>query len=314
MIQLVIALGLDTLLGDPPDWPHPIRLVGWVIKTYERLIRKVFKNLYVGGLVLVFMTVLTFIVPIVIIQMIAHPLFLFLFQCYLLYAFLATRCLALEGNRVKKIIDSGDIEASRHSLSYLVGRETSTLNEHQIIKGVIETVSENTIDGTIAPLFYMLIGILIKQPLLPITLYKVVNTLDSMVGYIQPPYKEIGFFSAKLDDVLNYLPARLGAMIMLVSGGLKGFDLKKGFVICLRDRRNHKSPNCAYPESVIAGLLNIQLGGSNTYFGQVLEKPTIGDAIRPVRSEDIEATVAILWYSQWLMAVLGILIIYYFVR
>lgn len=306
MIQIVIAMVLDFVIGDPQSWPHPIRFVGWVIKRLENLVRKLFKNLYLGGFFLMVGTYVACLTPILILKWMLPVKVYFVVQVYFLFALLATKCMANEGLRVKNVLESGDIVASRKALSWLVGRDTTHLDEKAIVAGCVETVAENTIDGTIAPLFYMSLGVVFGDPLLPVIIYKATNTLDSMVGYIQAPYKEIGFFSAKTDDVLNYIPARIGAFLMVIAGGLLRLDFKNGLRILWRDKRNHKSPNCAYPEAAVAGLLNVQLGGTHTYFGQVLEKPTIGDSNRSIEIDDISKTINIL-YGSTAMVWIGLL-------
>jgi adenosylcobinamide-phosphate synthase len=177
-----------------------------------------------------------------------------------------------------------------------------------VLRGIIETVSENTIDGILAPLFYMLIGAPFGLSVYFAVAYKVINTLDSTIGYMQAPYKEIGFVSAKIDDLANYIPARLGAILMLVAGGLVKQDLKNGWYILKRDCRNHKSPNCGFPEAVTAGLLRIQLGGTNTYFGEVVVKPTIGDAVKTLETTDIEKSIRVLYVAEVLLMLLAIVI------
>src|SRR5690606_31611887 len=160
---------------------------------------------------------------------------------------------------------------------------------------VIETVAENTVDGVLAPIFYMVLGFYFKAPVQFALAYKVINTMDSMVGYIQAPYTEIGYAAAKLDDIANYIPARMGSILMILGGGLLGLNPKGGFHSLMRDRRNHKSPNSGYPEAAVAGLLKIQLGGSNTYFGQTVHKPTIGDRIRPLDENHIMDAIKIMY-------------------
>ncbi len=196
--------------------------------------------------------------------------------------------------KVKKALDSGNLDSARLKLSYLVGRDTKSLSQSDVTRGVVETVAENTIDGVLAPLFYMIIGIPFGLSLEFALIYKVVNTLDSMVGYIQPPYKEIGFASAKMDDLMNFIPARIGAFIMILTGAFIGKDVKNGFKIFIRDRNNHKSPNSGHPESAIAGLLGIQIGGSNVYFGNLVVKPTIGDANDPIKPKHISETIQVM--------------------
>ncbi|MGX8797542.1 adenosylcobinamide-phosphate synthase CbiB [Fusibacter sp. JL298sf-3] len=302
MIQILFGIGLDSLIGDPPNWPHPVRFIGWAIKQLEKVVRRGFKNLYVGGFFLLVLTWGVTLAPLVALKAIAPPFFYFIVQLYLAYSLLATKCLADEGMKVQRVLQSGDLAASRKALSWLVGRDTTSLTESEVTAGAVETVAENTIDGTLAPLFYMVVGAVFGDPILPLILYKATNTLDSMVGYIQPPYKEIGYCSAKMDDLLNYVPARLGAVLMLFSGALCGLDFRNGLKVLVRDRRNHKSPNCGYPEAAIAGLLNIRLGGTHTYFGQVLVKPTLGDDNRPIEPMDITRAVRVLRISQWVIA------------
>jgi adenosylcobinamide-phosphate synthase len=161
----------------------------------------------------------------------------------------------------------------------------------------------------LAPLFFIIIGLIIGYPVQLVFLYKTVNTLDSMVGYIQEPYKRVGFVSAKVDDLFNLIPARIGSFLMLLAGGILGLDLHNGRKIWRRDRLNHKSPNAGYPESAIAGLLDIQLGGTHTYFGEVLEKPTIGDPIRAAKLQDISNTCRVMYMSEFIMLMMGIVLL-----
>ncbi|MBC7958895.1 MAG: cobalamin biosynthesis protein CobD, partial [Vallitaleaceae bacterium] len=208
--------------------------------------------------------------------------------------------------KVYSALKADDLSEGRRFVSYLVGRDTQNLNKEQVTRAAVETAAENTVDGILAPLFFMVIGLIFGVPVQAVFLYKTINTLDSMVGYIQEPYREIGFFSAKTDDVFNYIPARIGSVFMLLGGAFLGYDFKNGKRILIRDRRNHKSPNCAYPESVVAGLLGIQMGGTNQYFNQTLVKPTIGDASRSIEIEDIPASLKIMVASQVVMLLICI--------
>ncbi len=310
-ILLIVVVVLDLLLGDPPNWPHPIRYIGWSINKYEKIIRDRVKNLKVGGFILVFLSLITAIsisTLILKITMLIDPVLAIIATIYLLYTLLAAKCMDVEARKVHGAVCEENIEKSRKKLSYLVGRDTSQLNLEEIIRGLIETIAENTVDGVLAPLFYMAIGFYFGLPVQFTLAYKVINTLDSMVGYAQEPYKEIGYASAKLDDIVNYIPARIGGFLMVVGGGLLGYDIKEGFRILIRDRRSHKSPNCAYPESAVAGLLQIQLGGTNTYFGEKIHKPTIGDKARAVTSKHIIDTIKIMYGSEFLMVIVLILI------
>ena len=309
LIHIGIAIVLDLLIGDPPDWPHPIRLIGWIIARIEKWVRRNVKNLFVGGFFLLMGSIVSVILPVMILKAIIPPTFFTIIEIYLLYTCLASKCLAVEALKVKYSLENEPIEASRKQLSYLVGRDTSTLSAQEVTRGVVETVAENTIDGVLAPLFYMLIGVPFGLSLYFVLIYKVINTLDSMVGYVHPPYKEIGFASAKADDLVNLIPARLGSVVMILAGGMIGKNVKNGLKVFVRDRKNHKSPNSGHPESAIAGLLEIQLGGTNTYFGNVVEKPTIGDAIKTLKASCIADTNRVMFASELLMFGLGVAII-----
>lgn len=299
---LLVACLLDYLIGDPPNWPHPIRYIGMIIKKYENLIRSLkWMNLKVGGFFLTGLTVGTVVLIVHLILLLArfiHPAVNLILSIYLIYTTLAAKCLDVETMKVHNALVNKDIHEGRKMLSYLVGRDTSQLNEGEVIRGAVETVAENTIDGVLAPLFYIAIGFFLGIPVQMAFMYKAINTLDSMVGYIQEPYTEIGFASAKLDDIANYVPARIGSFLMLIAGTILGYNGKNGLKILKRDRKNHKSPNCGYPESVAAGLLQIQLGGTNTYFGQSLYKPTIGDRISELESNHITDVIKVMYGSE----------------
>lgn len=306
---LLLAVLLDYMIGDPLGWPHPIIYIGKMITFYEKQIRKNMKNLKSGGVVLLFSSLFTVILIIHGILRMAgkiHPLLENILILYFIYSLLAAKCLCVEAKKVYKELEAGNVEEARLKISYLVGRDTRGLCLEEITRATIETVAENTIDGVLAPMFYLLVGFFVGYPVEILFFYKTVNTLDSMVGYIQEPYREIGYASAKFDDVLNYIPARLGSLVMIFAGGLLKYDWKNGVQILRRDRRNHKSPNCGYPESAVAGLLHIQLGGSNTYFGQTVEKPTMGDKKRELSPQDILSTTYIMYVSQVLILIVFI--------
>ncbi|WP_041693243.1 adenosylcobinamide-phosphate synthase CbiB [Peptoclostridium acidaminophilum] len=307
---MALAVALDFLLGDPHSWPHPIIFIGRMIGRYEKLIRRqTWVSLRLGGFFLAGLSVAMVAATVSLILHVAglvSPWLEFGISAYLIYTSLAAKCLRDEAIKVYDSLKSSGIDESRRLLSYLVGRDTQSLDEKGVARAVVETVAENTIDGVLAPMLYLLLGFLFGFPVQAVFIYKTVNTLDSMVGYIQEPYREIGFASAKLDDLLNYMPARMGSVVMLLSGLLLGYDFKNGARILIRDRKNHKSPNCAYPEAAAAGLLGIRLGGTNTYFGQTLVKPTIGDAERDIEPEDIMRTCNIMYASQAIASVLCI--------
>lgn len=314
-IILLIAVFLDFILGDPYSWPHPVIFIGKLIKKVENYLRKQkLVSLKVAGFILVGITILMVNVIISLIingANIIHPYIKDIITIYFIYTALAARCLGDEGIKVYRVLKERDIEKSRKLLSYLVGRETEQLSEKEVIRGTVETVAENTVDGVLAPLFYLFLGFLAGIPVQAIYMYKAINTLDSMVGYTNNTYKEIGFASAKLDDIVNYIPARLGAILMLISGVILRYDGKQGFKILKRDRRNHKSPNCGYPEAIVAGLLGVQLGGTNTYFGEIVYKPTLGDSINILESKNIIDAIKIMYVSEILMIIISFMILNY---
>lgn len=213
-------------------------------------------------------------------------------ETFFCYQMLAVKSLKQESMRVFEELEKGDLKGARYAVSMIVGRDTQSLDEVGVTKAAVETVAENTSDGIIAPLFYMAIG----GPVL-MFFYKGVNTMDSMVGYKNEKYLNFGRYAAKLDDILNYIPARISAWLMIAGAKLCGFDSKNAVKIFKRDRYNHASPNSAQTEAVMAGALDIQLAGNAYYFGKLCEKPTIGDAIRPVEKEDIPRANQLLYVS-----------------
>lgn len=310
---LLAAVFLDWIFGDPVQIPHPIIGIGKWIHQLEKWIRRSGMNLKFGGFLLLILatgTVAAVITGLLFLAQLIHPVLKLLLTVYLLYTSLAAKCLRQEVMKVCLQLRKGDLQEARRFISYLVGRDTANLTEAEITRAAVETAAENTVDGVLAPLFYILIGLLLGIPVQMVYLYKTINTLDSMVGYIQEPYREIGYFSAKTDDLANYLPARFGALLMVLAGGMMGYDAGNGMKILIRDRRNHKSPNCGYPESAAAGLLNIRIGGTNTYFDQVLVKPTLGDANREMTHEDIGRTIRIMYGAQVLQLVISLLLIW----
>lgn len=288
---IIVAAGfvLDLLLGDPRWLPHPVCLIGKLISGGEKALRRVFpksqRGELVGGAVLWFLvTVLSFAVPFLLLKGLAlvSPWAEYIVETIFCYQIFAAKSLKTESMRVYEPIKAKDLAGSRKYLSWIVGRDTEHLDFKQITKAVVETVAENTSDGVIAPMLFMVIG---GAPLG--FLYKGVNTLDSMVGYKNDKYLYFGRFSALADDVFNYIPARITALAMVVSGFFTGFDGKNAWKIYLRDRHNHASPNSAHPESACAGALNLQLAGDAYYFGKLYKKKTIGDDNREIEAEDI---------------------------
>lgn len=305
-MEIFIALLLDHLLGDPKGWPHPIRFIGRIISAWERALYKL-PNKLLGGIMQVAATLATVLAIIsgLFILLQAHPILQSVLCVYLLYAALGWRALKTEAGYAADAVNAGNLTRARRMLSYVVGRDTADLSPIQILKAAIETVAENTIDGVLAPLMYAMLGYWLGGAgwaVIFIYAYKTINTMDSMIGYKNERYLHFGTAAARLDDVANFIPARLGAMLMLLSGGLLGYNIKRGWASWLEFRYAHKSPNSAQSESVIAGLLGLQLGGPAYYFGKLVSKPTIGRAIKHPEYPDFGKTCRVLDWSVYLAA------------
>jgi adenosylcobinamide-phosphate synthase len=297
-MTVYLSLLADFLIGDPKGFPHPVIWVGKVIAFYEKLFYGESHQSLRGGLftITVLLTVTAFLGGILYLASLWQPLYIFV-SIYFMYTSLAWRSLKKETGYVIDALEKDDILAARKFVSYVVGRDTTELTKEEIIKADIETVAENTVDGVLAPLFYMMIGYFLGFPVIFVWLYKTINTLDSMVGYRDERYLNFGRFAAKVDDVVNFIPARLGSLTMLAAGILPGLDLRNGWKIFRRDRFAHLSPNSAQSESAVAGLLGLQLGGSHHYHGILIEKPTIGDALKEPDSGDYQKSLRILDFS-----------------
>lgn len=298
ILSIYIGYILDLIIGDPYSFPHPVRFIGKLIKYIEKVIRKIARSdrgLKIGGFALWFITVgVTYLVTYVIVKIFSFNKVAFMIvNSFIIYTTLATKCLKDEAVKIYEVLKTGDIEKSRIQLSYIVGRDTTNLSEKEIIRATVETVAENTVDGIIAPMFYAFIG---GAPLA--MAYKAINTLDSTVGYKNEKYKDLGFASAKIDDIANYVPARISVILMSIASLVLRYDYKNCAKIAIRDRKNHKSPNCAYSEGAVAGALGIQLGGTNIYFGKAVYKPTIGDKKREIEKDDIVKTNRIMYASS----------------
>jgi len=303
------AFLLDLVAGDPYWFPHPVRFIGKYVSLVERLVRKLTVSpvgLKIGGVFLTFSTVtMAWFLPVLVLkvfQEINYGLFVF-GGVVLMWTCLAAKCLQQESMKIFQALDEGNLIKARMLLSHIVGRDTRELTKSEVIKATVETVVENTSDGIIAPLFYMLIG---GAPLA--LAYKAVNTMDSMVGYKNEKYYYFGWSSARLDDAANYLPARITGIFLVLAAFFLRLDYRAGWRILLRDRRNHTSPNCGYPEAAAAGALGIQLGGTHIYFNQKIVKPTIGDDCRPADPNDIKRAVKMMYIATVLMLIFSTLV------
>lgn len=298
-LALVLGFFIDLLVGDPRWLYHPVRIIGHGISFLENHLRTCFPKTEkgeqrAGFLLVILICAGSAAVPFGILYLAyrIHLVFGICLEILMCYQMLAVKSLKDESMRVFEELKKGDLEGARYAVSMIVGRDTRTLDEAGVTKAAVETVAENTSDGIIAPLFYMAIG----GPVL-MFFYKGVNTMDSMVGYKNEKYLNFGRYAAKFDDIMNYIPARISAWLMIAASYMCGFDGKNAAKIYIRDRYNHASPNSAQTEAVMAGALDIQLAGNAYYFGKLYEKPTIGDNIRPVESQDIQRANRLLYVS-----------------
>lgn len=310
LAALLTGYVLDLIFGDPRQIYHPIRIIGNLIAVLEKGIRKVFpktsKGELAGGTVLVVLVVLICTaVPAALLGLAAwiHPVVYWLLASFWCWQILATKSLKTESMKVYAPLKEGDLPAARRAVAMIVGRDTERLTEEGVAKAAVETVAENTSDGIVAPLIFLALG----GPALGF-FYKAVNTMDSMVGYKNERYLYFGRTTARLDDVLNFLPSRISAWLMILAAAILGMDGKNAKRIYLRDRKNHASPNSAQTEAVMAGALRVQLAGDAWYFGELYKKPTIGDPFRAVEPEDIVRANRLMYLTSALaLAVCGIL-------
>lgn len=298
---IFIGYFLDLVFGDPYWMPHPIRFIGKAISKLEGLLRGYFnrdRKARLGGFILavVIITGTYFIASAILsIAKMYNPYLSKTLQTFMIFQILATKSLAKESQKVYYPLKENNLSQARKFVSYIVGRDTEDLQKDGITRATVETIAENISDGIIAPLFYIFIG---GAPLG--MAYKAVNTLDSMVGYKNDKYRDFGWASAKIDDIVNFIPARLTAILIILSTIFLGYNTKNSLNILIRDRKNHSSPNAGYPEAAVAGALNIQLGGTSTYFGKPVYKPTIGEKIRDIEVKDIDRTIRIMYGTSFL--------------
>ena len=298
-IKIWIAYVLDLIFGDPQNVVHPVQVIGKTISAGEKvLLRKKYKFL-AGAVLNIFTVSITYTLMYLISKSVKISVFFMIIEIYLMYTIFSINSLAREGNRVYRILKEGDIERARKDLSYLVSRDTETMDEKMIIRSTMETISENTVDGIVAPMFYMFLG---GMPLA--MAYKAINTLDSMVGYKNEKYMDFGKFSAKVDDAANFIPARITGILIVLASMILGYDYKNSLKIFLRDRKNHSSPNSAHSEASVAGALGVQFGGKVSYFGKEIDKPTIGDKTKEFELEDIRKNIRIMYVTSFLSLVM----------
>ena len=301
---------LDAIFGDPAWLPHPVVYMGKAISALEKGLRARLPKtpegeLWGGRILALCLPVGTFALTCLVCMGAAalHPLLGLAVQMFWCGQALAAKGLVQESTNVYRELTKPDLPAARIAVSRIVGRDTEALTTEGVTKAAVETVAENASDGVIAPLFYMLLG---GAPLA--LTYKAINTMDSMVGYKNTQYLYFGRAAAKLDDVANYLPSRIAALLWVAAAALTGNDARSAWRIWRRDRRNHASPNSAQTESACAGALNVQLAGPAYYFGEYYPKPTIGDAVRPIEPEDIRRADRMMYAESLLALALGLVI------
>ncbi|MCR5342708.1 MAG: adenosylcobinamide-phosphate synthase CbiB [Butyrivibrio sp.] len=319
LMAFVIGFLMDQIIGDPMNFPHPIRLIGNLIHFLdEKLLGDVKdkkrneKSEFLKGILLC-IVVITVVILVTGTIMFAsyklHPYLGIAIEAILTCYILAAKSLRDESMKVYDALENKTIEDARYAVSMIVGRDTAVLDEKGITKAAVETVAENTSDGVIAPLIYTFIG----GPVLGFA-YKAVNTMDSMVGYHNDRYEHLGTAAARLDDVVNFLPARISGLLMILAAFISGpeYSGKGAYRIFIRDRFNHKSPNSAQTEAACAGALSIRLAGDASYFGKIVKKPFIGDDGRPVETKDIKRACRLMFNTEYLcMAILLLLGVIY---
>lgn len=316
IFAFIAGFVLDLLIGDPHFIPHPVRLIGSLISFLDKRLNSDVKynsseneaNLtkYKRGVLLAFTVIFATFAVSVIILVAAYSINLYagvIAEAVMTWQILATKCLRVESMRVYDALSTDGVDAGRRAVSMIVGRDTSVLDESGVTRAAVETVAENTSDGVIAPMLYTAIG----GPVLGFV-YKAVNTMDSMLGYKNDKYMYFGRFAARLDDVVNFIPARISAYLMIGAAFIGGrqFDGKNAYRIFKRDRFNHASPNSAQTESVCAGALRVQLAGDAVYFGKLVKKKYIGDGLREIEYEDIKRANRLMYITAFLCELLSV--------
>ena len=316
IFAFIAGFVLDLLIGDPHFIPHPVRLIGSLISFLDKRLncddkyniseKKLNLIKYKRGMLLVFAVIFATFTMSVIIIVAAYSINLYagvIAEAVMTWQILATKCLRVESMRVYDALRTDGVDAGRRAVSMIVGRDTSVLDAAGVTRAAVETIAENTSDGVIAPMLYTAIG----GPVLGFV-YKAVNTMDSMIGYKNDKYMYFGRFAARLDDVVNFIPARISAYLMIAAAFIGGrqFDGQNAYRIFKRDRFNHASPNSAQTESVCAGALRVRLAGDAVYFGKLVKKKYIGDRLREIEYEDIKRANRLMYITAFLCELLSV--------
>ena len=305
-LSTLTAFILDQIFGDPRNFPHPVVIIGKLISAMERFTRKVFPKtnrgeLAAGAFTWLVVATVSFAVPFIALVLLAkvNVWAAFALNTFWSYQIFASKSLKEQSMLVYRYLEAEDLPNSRKYLSWIVGRDTSELDPEEITKAVVETVAENTSDGVTAPMLYMII---MGAPLG--MLYKAINTMDSMLGYKNDRYMYFGRIPAKIDDVANFIPARITGLLMCLTAPLIGLDGRNAYRIYKRDRLKHLSPNSGHLEAACAGAMHIMLGGDSFYFGKLVEKASLGDPDREVRITDIPLSIRMMYASSLAMLAL----------
>ncbi|MCF0247396.1 MAG: cobalamin biosynthesis protein CobD [Synergistes sp.] len=314
-MQIIAALLLDALIGDPQWPPHPVTLIGKLITYCEQKLYSA-RDGKIRGALLAAAVIAVTAAAVLVLEGIAGLIgtwLQYIVTIYLLFAAIAFKSLKDEALPVEQALLSGDVPAARRLVGRIVGRDTDRLDEAGITRAAVETIAESSVDGVISVLFWSAVGAFFGQAALFAWIFKAASTMDSMIGYDDERYRDFGWAAAKLDDLLNFIPARIGGIITIGAGALANMDWRRAWKIFLRDRKNHKSPNSAHSESVYAGLLGIRLGGGAYYGGEWESRPHLGDSLRDPEPKDISRAVRILNLSVVICAVI-ILILAWFTK
>ncbi|SNB46972.1 adenosylcobinamide-phosphate synthase CbiB [Geobacter sp. DSM 9736] len=307
ILVVTAAVLLDLIIGDPRWMPHPVVYIGKIVELLERVLRRLrLPERFAGVLLLVGTVSMTVGTAFALTNSVrvVHPWAAVALSIFFAWSCLAARSLHSESQLVARALERGDLAAARRHLSFIVGRDTEDLSEPEIWRALVETVAENTSDGVVAPLIFLMLG----GPLLALG-YKAVNTLDSMVGYRNERYLKLGWASARFDDVVNYVPARITGFLMVMAAPLVGLSGKQALRMMFRDGRNHSSPNSGVPEAAAAGALGVQLGGTNRYGGVPVAKPTIGDPDLPLSPRAYRGAVRLMYAAEGLLLVGWLLVV-----
>ncbi|MCK4994306.1 MAG: cobalamin biosynthesis protein CobD [Candidatus Omnitrophica bacterium] len=306
VVIILIAYVLDLLFGDPRWLAHPVKAIGWLITKIEMPLRNIVKNERIAGVIFTaFIVIVSWIVVFFAVQAAGH-LHLFaglLVSVFFVYSGISVKDLKVESLAVYDALQNEDIISARKKLSMIVARDTKDLDKTQIIRATVETIAESIVDGIISPLFYAFIG---GAPL--VIAYKAVNTMDSMVGYKNKNFINFGWASAKLDDLVNFIPARISAILLPIAALLSGKNARNAWKFILRDGNKHPSPNSGIPEAGVAGALGVQLGGINYYQGKQCVKPFIADMSQALKTEHIKESLMIVYVCSFLAVLAGFLI------